>query len=458
MTLIQSISGIRGTIGGESGKNLTPQDIIRFASAYGLWLKGKTKADKPKVVIGRDARISGAMINDLTTATLTGLGIDVIQLGLAATPTVEIAVKEAEADGGIILTASHNPEEWNGLKLLNNLGELLTAGEGDEMMKIAENKQFTYSDVHSLGYVYLNDKASKEHIIKILNLDLVDQKSIARSDLTIVVDGINSVGGVVVPELLSQLGVSKIIKLNCEPNGHFSHNPEPLPEHLDNLAELVVKENADVGFAVDPDVDRLVIVNEDGTMFGEEYTLVAVADYVLKHKPGNTVSNLSSTRALKDLAMKYGMNYFAAAVGEVNVVEKMKEVNAVIGGEGNGGVIYPELHWGRDALVGIALFLSHLAQDGRKSSAIRRDYPDYYNTKYKILPGNDVDFETIKDMIREENNEFVINEGDGIRIDWPDGWVHVRKSNTEPVIRIISESISKEKALRQVERIRGLIK
>lgn len=458
MTLIQSISGIRGTIGGESGKNLTPGDIVRFASAYGFWLKEKTKADRPKVVIGRDARISGAMINDLVTATLLGEGIDIIQLGLATTPTIEMAVIESGADGGVIITASHNPEEWNGLKLLNNLGEFLTAAEGEKIKKLIENEQFTYSNIRSLGNIYLDDEAGKKHISRILNLGLVDQGSIARADLTVVIDGINSAGGVIIPDLLEKLGVSKIIKLNCEPDGHFRHNPEPLPEYLENLSELVIKENADVGFAVDPDADRLAIVNEDGTMFGEEYTIVAAADYVLKHQPGNTVSNLSSSRALKDVTMRYGMDYFAAAVGEVNVVEKMKEVNAVIGGEGNGGVIYPALHFGRDALVGIALFLSYLTQDKRKCSGIRKDFPDYFNSKHKVIFDNDAVLGKILNRIKEQNAGFAINEEDGLRIDYPDGWIHLRKSNTEPVIRIISESVSEVKAVQMAERIIGLIK
>jgi len=458
MTLIKSISGIRGTIGGEPGRNLTPQDIVRFISAYGLWLKGEINTGKIKVVVGRDARISGAMVNDLVTATFLSQGIDVIQLGLAATPTIEMAVIETKADGGVILSASHNPEDWNGLKLLNNMGEFLTTREGGEVIRIADHKQFSYNDVHSLGEIYYDTKASQKHIDRILDLDLVNPESIQRSCLSIAVDGINSVGGIVVPELLRQLGVKKIIELNCEPDGHFRHNPEPLPEYLNELAEIVVKEKANAGFAVDPDADRLVIVNEDGTMFGEEYTLVAIADYILKHKPGNTVSNLSSTRALKDLTLKYDMDYFATAVGEVHVVEKMKEVNAVIGGEGNGGVIYPELHYGRDALVGIALFLSYLTKDKRRCSEIRRDYPDYFNSKHKILLENDVVFEKILTRIKEQNTEFAINEEDGLRIDYPDGWVHLRKSNTEPVIRIISESNSEEKAVHLAERIIELVK
>ncbi|KPK81764.1 MAG: phosphoglucosamine mutase [Bacteroides sp. SM23_62_1] len=457
MTLIKSISGIRGTIGGESGINLTPQDIVRFASAYGAWLRSKRKDGRPTVVMGRDARISGPMVSDLVVATLLSQGIDIIQLGLAATPTVEMAVMEAKADGGVIISASHNPAEWNGLKLLNNSGEFLSAREGEEVMKIAANEQFKYSNVHSLGNITVNNKANQDHIEKILKLDLVDQKSVARSNMTIVIDGINSVGGVVVPELLERLGAGRIIKLNCRPDGLFSHNPEPLPEHLEGLASIVVKEKADVGFAVDPDGDRLVIVNEDGSMFGEEYTLVAVADYVLKCQPGSTVSNLSSTRALKDLALKYGVDCFAAAVGEVNVVEKMKEVNAVIGGEGNGGVIYPELHWGRDALIGIALFLSHLATDGRKCSEIRKDYADYYIVKHKITLEKETGFESVINRIREQVREGEINEEDGVRIDWPDGWIHVRKSNTEPVVRIISESISKEKAYEQLKKIKDHI-
>ncbi len=458
MTLLKSISGIRGTIGGEPGRNLTPQDIVRFISAYGLWLKGKMNKDTVNVVVGRDARISGAMVNDLVTATLLSQGIDVVQLGLAATPTVEMAVTENKADGGIIISASHNPEDWNGLKMLNNLGEFLTTGESGEVIRIADNEQFLFNDVHSLGKICYDKEAGQKHINKILTLDLVDTDFIQRSDLSVVIDGINSVGGIVVPELLRKLGVGKIIELNCEPDGHFRHNPEPLPEYLNDLAEIIVKEKADVGFAVDPDADRLVIVNEDGTMFGEEYTLVAIADYVLSYKPGNTVSNLSSTSALKDLTLKYGMNYFAAAVGEINVVEKMKEVGAVIGGEGNGGVICPDLHYGRDALVGIALFLSYLARDERKCSEIRKDYPDYFNSKHKVLLENDAVFGDILARIKEQNAEFAMNEEDGLRIDYPDGWIHVRKSNTEPAVRIISESVSKEKAVKMAEIMIGLVK
>jgi len=458
MTLLKSISGIRGTIGGEPGRNLTPQDIVRFISAYGLWLKRKMNKDNANVVVGRDARISGGMVNDLVTAVFLSQGIDVIQLGLAATPTVEMAVAENKADGGIIISASHNPEDWNGLKMLNHLGEFLTAGESGEVFRIADKGQFLFNNVHSLGRIYYDNEAGRKHINRILNLELVDTGSIQRSDLSVAIDGINSAGGVVVPELLRKLGIRKIFELNCEPDGHFKHNPEPLPEHLGDLAEIVAEEKADVGFAVDPDADRLVIVNEDGTMFGEEYTLVAVADYVLKHKPGNTVSNLSSTSALKDVTLKYGMKYFPAAVGEINVVEKMKEVGAVIGGEGNGGVICPELHHGRDALVGIALFLSYLARDGRKCSEIRKDYPDYFNSKHKVLLENDAVFGEILTRIKEQNAEFAINQEDGLRIDYPDGWIHIRKSNTEPAIRIISESVSKEKAVQMAEKMIRIVK
>ncbi len=458
MTLLKSISGIRGTIGGEPGRNLTPQDIVRFISAYGLWLKGKMNKDNVNVVVGRDGRISGGMVNDLVMATFLSQGIDVIQLGLAATPTVEMAVTENKADGGIIISASHNPEDWNGLKMLNNLGEFITAGESSDVIRIADDEQFLFNDVHSLGRICYDNEAGRKHINRILDLELVDTGFIQKSDLSVVIDGINSVGGIVVPELLRKLGVRKVFELNCEPDGHFRHNPEPLPEHLNDLAEIIVKEKADIGFAVDPDADRLVIVNEDGTMFGEEYTLVAIADYILKHKPGNTVSNLSSTSALKDLTLKYGMNYYTAAVGEINVVQKMKEVGAVIGGEGNGGVICPELHYGRDALVGIALFLSYLARDGRKCSEIRKDYPGYFNSKHKVLLKNDAVFGKILTRIKEQNAEFAINEEDGLRIDYPDGWIHVRKSNTEPAIRIISESVSKEKAVQMAEKMIGIVK
>lgn len=447
MTLIKSISGIRGTIGGTPGDNLTPVDLVKFASAYGFWLQRKNRSRKLKIVLGRDARISGELADQLVSASLRGLGIDVIQTGLVSTPTVEMAVRENSADGGIILTASHNPANWNALKLLNESGEFVSARDGEEIIQISDNEDIEFSDIYNLGRIYFDNEAGIRHIKSILNLDLVNTQSIADADFTIAVDGINSVGGIIVPELLRYLGIKRIIELNCNPDGNFRHNPEPLPENLTDLAGLVVKEKADLGFAVDPDVDRLVIVNEDGSMFGEEYTLVAVADYILKHHPGNTVSNLSSTRALKDITEKYGMNYYPAAVGEVNVVEKMKKVNAVIGGEGNGGVIYPDLHYGRDALVGIALFLSHLAETGGKCSGLRRKYPEYVIVKHKSAITSEASFKETLGKIRKQYRAFSINEEDGLKIDFPDGWVHLRKSNTEAVVRVIAESSTKEKAV-----------
>jgi phosphomannomutase len=447
MTLIKSISGIRGTIGGIPGDNLTPIDLVKFASAYGTWLKRKRGSGKLRIVLGRDARISGEMADQIVTASLRGLGIDVIQTGLVSTPTVEMAVRENSADGGIILTASHNPANWNALKLLNESGEFVSARDGVEIMQISDNESIEFSDVYSLGSINFDNEAGNRHIKDILDLDLVDTGSIAGADFKIVIDGINSVGGIIVPELLKRLGIKRIIKLNCNPDGNFSHNPEPLPDNLAELSDLVVKEKADLGFAVDPDVDRLVVVNEDGSMFGEEYTLVAVADYILKHRPGNTVSNLSSTRALKDITEKYGMKYFTAAVGEVNVVEKMKSVNAVIGGEGNGGVIYPDLHYGRDALVGIALFLSHLSVTGNKCSEMRKSFPEYFIYKLKTAISSEVALKETINKIRKKYGAFSINEEDGLKIDFPDGWVHLRKSNTEAVVRVISESTTKEKAV-----------
>jgi phosphomannomutase len=447
MTLIKSISGIRGTIGGTQGENLTPVDMVKFASAYGYWLQKKKGSRRLKIVLGRDARISGEMADQIVTAAIRGLGIDVIQTGLVSTPTVEMAVKGNSADGGIILTASHNPADWNALKLLNESGEFVSARDGEEILQLSESGSIEFSDVYNLGRIYFDNEAGRRHIKSILNLDLVNAKSIAGAGFTIAVDGINSVGGQIVPELLKTLGVKRIIELNCNPDGNFRHNPEPLPANLTELSDLVKKEKADLGFAVDPDVDRLVIVNEDGSMFGEEYTLVAVSDYILKHNRGNTVSNLSSTRALKDITERYGMQYFPAAVGEVNVVEKMKKVNAVIGGEGNGGVIYPDLHYGRDSLVGIALFLSHLAETGIKCSELRRQYPEYVIYKQKTAITSEAAYKETINKIRKQYGAFSLNEEDGLRIDFPDGWVHLRKSNTEAVVRVIAESNSQEKAV-----------
>lgn len=447
MTLIKSISGIRGTIGGIPGDNLTPVDLVKFTSAYGTWLQAKNKSRRLKIVLGRDARISGKMNDQIVSAVLCGLGIDVIQAGMVSTPTVEMAVNDNSADGGIILTASHNPANWNALKLLNNKGEFVSAGDGEEILKISEGTNMEFADTFNLGHVYPDNEAGKRHIKSILDLELVDPRSISDAGFTVAIDGINSVGGEIVPELLRTLGVKKIVELNCNPDGNFRHNPEPLPVNLTDLSELVVKEKADLGFAVDPDVDRLVIVNEDGSMFGEEYTLVAVADYILNHSPGNTVSNLSSTRALKDITEKYNMKYFPAAVGEVNVVEKMKKVNAVIGGEGNGGVIYPELHYGRDALVGIALFLSHLAKTEGKCSELRKRYPEYVIIKQKTAITSEAAYKETISIIKKKYEAFSINEDDGLKIDFPDGWVHLRKSNTEAILRIIAESKTEKKAV-----------
>jgi phosphomannomutase len=447
MTLIKSISGIRGTIGGIPGDNLTPVDLVKFTAAYGIWLQARNKSRRLKIVLGRDARISGEMNDRIVSAVLCGLGIDVIQTGLVSTPTVEMAVKDNSADGGIILTASHNPANWNALKLLNEKGEFVSAGDGEEILRISEDTNMEFADTFNLGNVYPDNEAGKRHIKRIQDLELVDVRSISGAGFTVAVDGINSVGGEIVPELLRILGVKKVVELNCNPDGNFRHNPEPIPSNLTDLSEIVVKEKADLGFAVDPDVDRLVIVNEDGSMFGEEYTLVAVADYILKHSPGNTVSNLSSTRALKDITEKYNVMYFPAAVGEVNVVEKMKKVNAVIGGEGNGGVIYPELHYGRDSLVGIALFLSHLAKTGGKCSELRKRYPEYVIVKQKTDITSEADYKETINIIKKKYEAFSINEDDGLKIDFPDGWVHLRKSNTEPILRIIAESKTEQKAV-----------
>lgn len=440
MTLIKSISGIRGTIGGHAGEGLTPLDIVKFTSAYGAW--ATSKSGLKKIVVGRDARISGSMVNSLVVGTLQGLGIDVVDLGLSTTPTVEIAVPEERAAGGIIITASHNPRQWNALKLLNADGEFINDSEGKEVLEIAENSAFKYAEVNDLGKVHTDKTYLREHIDKILSLPLVDAEAIRNANFKIVIDCVNSTGSIFVPALLKALGVKTVHQLYCEPDGVFPHNPEPLPENLTELARQVVAKRADLGIAVDPDVDRLCFVNEDGSMFGEEYTLVAVADYVLKHTKGNTVSNLSSTRALRDVTEKAGSIYYGAAVGEVNVVTKMKEVNAIIGGEGNGGVIYPELHYGRDALVGIALFLTHLAKYGKSISILRSSYPGYYISKNKITltPGMDIDGLLLK--VEEKYKKQPHSTIDGLKIEFDNEWVHLRKSNTEPIIRIYSEGNS----------------
>ncbi len=438
LTLIKSISGIRGTIGGAAGEGLTPLDIVKFTSAFGAWAIKKTGIRK--IVLGRDARLSGTMVNNLVIGTLQGLGIDVVDVGLSTTPTVEVAVPAEQAAGGIILTASHNPKQWNALKLLNSTGEFITDADGQEVLAMAESSDFNYADVDSLGVVTVNDTYLQKHIDEILALPLVDKESISQANFKVVVDAVNSTGGIYVPALLEALGVKTVHQIYCEPNGHFPHNPEPLPENLKELANQVTANGADLGIAVDPDVDRLCFVCEDGAMFGEEYTLVAVADYVLQHTKGNTVSNLSSTRALRDVTERAGGTYYAAAVGEVNVVTKMKEVNAVIGGEGNGGVIYPETHYGRDALAGIALFLTHLAKSGKTVSALKASYPQYFISKNKIELTAGMDIDALLLKVEEKYKQQPYSTIDGLKIEFDKQWVHLRKSNTEPIIRIYSEA------------------
>lgn len=445
MTLIKSISGIRGTIGGEPGNNLTPIDTVKFAAAYGSWIKEQRQKDRYRVVVGRDARISGEMIQQLVMQTLVGMGIDVVDLGLSTTPTVEMAVTMEHADGGIILTASHNPKQWNALKLLNSRGEFLDAENGQRILAISEANKQLFTDVDTLGEIIKNDAYIDMHIDEILELDLVNEEAIKKEGFKVVVDGVNSTGGIAVPLLLDALGV-QAVKLYCTPNGEFPHNPEPLKEHLVDLMERVKEEKADFGIVVDPDVDRLAFVDENGDMFGEEYTLVAVADYVLSKTPGNTVSNMSSTRALRDVTQYHGKTYEASAVGEVNVVKKMKDIQAVIGGEGNGGIIYPELHYGRDSLVGIALFLSLLAEKGLKVSELRKTYPSYFMSKQKIELTPQIDVDQILGSLTEQYATEDIKTIDGLKIDFQESWVHLRKSNTEPIIRIYTEAKSQEKA------------
>lgn len=445
MTLIKSISGIRGTIGGQTGDNLTPIDAVKFASAYGVWLKQQRQKDNYKVVVGRDARISGEMIQNLVMNTLVGLGIHVIDLGLSTTPTVEVAVPMEHADGGIILTASHNPKQWNALKLLNEKGEFLDAVEGAKILDLAESDNMDFADVDSLGKITKNDAYFDLHIIEVLDLPLVNVKAIEAARFKVVVDGVNSTGGIAIPLLLERLGVD-VIKLFCEPNGQFPHNPEPLKEHLSDLSEKVVKERADFGIVVDPDVDRLAFMDENGDMFGEEYTLVACADYVLSNTPGNTVSNMSSTRALRDITEKHGGTYEASAVGEVNVVKLMKKNKVVIGGEGNGGIIYPESHYGRDALVGVALFLSLLADKKMRVSELRKTYPDYFMSKKKIELTPDLDVDGILKTIEDRYQNEQLTTIDGVKIDFSESWAHLRKSNTEPIIRIYTEAKSQDEA------------
>lgn len=446
MTLIKSISGIRGTIGGRTGDNLTPLDTVKFAAAYGTWLKQENGQEQITIVIGRDARLSGSMVSGLICNTLTGLGIDVIDLGLSTTPTVELAVVREKVQGGIIVTASHNPKQWNALKLLNHKGEFLNAEEGSKIIELAEKDNFEFASVDELGSYTVNSNAIDAHIDEVLALEHVAVDAIKAKGFKVVVDAVNSTGGIAIPALLDKLGVT-CIPLYCEPTGHFPHNPEPLAEHLTAISERVIKEKADLGFVVDPDVDRLAIVNEDGSMFGEEYTLVACADYILGKNPGTTVSNLSSTRVLNDVTVEHGQNYYASAVGEVNVVTKMKEVNAVIGGEGNGGIIYPESHYGRDALVGIALFLSHLAETGKSCKDLRESYPAYYIAKEKIELPPATDIDSLLSQIQKVYANEEINTIDGTKIIFQNKeWVHMRKSNTEPIVRIYAESASPEKA------------
>jgi phosphomannomutase len=446
MSLIKSISGFRGTIGGRVDNGLTPVDTVKFAAAYGTWLQTEFPNQRLKVVIGRDARLSGEMIQNLVVSTLVGLGIDVINLNLSTTPTVEVAVPMENAHGGIILTASHNPKQWNALKLLNSKGEFISAAEGETLLKIADAEDFTFAEIDDLGTVTNNDTYLEKHIDAVLNLPLVNVEAIRAANFKVVVDAVNSTGGIFIPALLRKLGVTDIVELYCEPTGHFPHNPEPLPEHLTDLSSKILETKADVGFTVDPDVDRLAMVCEDGSMFGEEYTLVAVSDYVLKHTPGATVSNLSSTIALRDVTVAHGQTYYSAAVGEVNVVAKMKEVNAIIGGEGNGGIIYPELHYGRDALVGIALFLSHLAASKMKVSELRDSYPRYVISKNKIELTPDIDVDLILKKMAELHASDEVDTTDGVKIYFGEEWVHLRKSNTEPIIRIYSESKSEDAA------------
>ncbi len=445
MTLIKSISGIRGTIGGKVGDNLTPVDAVKFASAYGTFLKNTVNKEKLVVVIGRDARISGPMIHNLVINTLIGLGIDVIDLGLSTTPTVEIAVPIEKADGGIILTASHNPKQWNALKLLNAKGEFLSGADGTKILEIAENEAFDFVDVDSLGNVTENNAYMDIHIDEVLALTLVDVDSVKAKKFKVVVDGVNSSGGIIIPKLLEELGV-EVVKLYCEPNGHFPHNPEPLKEHLGDICQLVIDEKADFGIVVDPDVDRLAFISNDGEMFGEEYTLVAVADYVLSKTPGNTVSNMSSSRALRDITEKHKGSYQASAVGEVNVVELMKSTNAIIGGEGNGGIIYPEIHYGRDALVGVALFLTYLANQDKTVAELRASYPQYYMSKNKIELTPQIDVDLVLDTMAKKYSTENISTIDGVKIDFASEWVHLRKSNTEPIIRIYTEAPTQNEA------------
>jgi phosphomannomutase len=457
MTLIKSISGIRGTIGGRSGEGLTPVDIVKFSAAFGSWIKSRSK-NASDIVVGMDGRISGPMVSSLVICTLRSMGINVTDLGMAATPTVELAVTGTGAGGGIIVTASHNPSQWNALKLLNERGEFLSARDGEEVLEIASSGNFEFVQSGSEGSLITDSSWDQKHIDQILNLELVDRDAVKEAGFRVAIDCINSVGGIIVPQLLKSLGVNAVVELNTVPDGKFAHNPEPIPENLTGISELVVKEKVDLGFVVDPDVDRLAIICEDGSMFGEEYTLVSVSDYILKHTPGNTVSNMSSTRALKAVTEKYGWNYFSSPVGEVNVVEEMKKRNAVIGGEGNGGVIYPRLHYGRDALAGIALFLTHLAKSGLKCSILRKQYPDYVIAKKKLILQPGTDFNEILNAVRNEFHDMEIDERDGMRIEYPEGWVQIRKSNTEPIMRIYAESGTLQEAEELADSVISIVK
>jgi len=457
MTLIKSISGIRGTIGGKSGEGLSPLDTVKFVSAYGQWVINKQKDRKCKVVVGRDARISGPMVNNIVVGTLMGMGIDVVNIGLATTPTTEIAVTEEQAQGGIILTASHNPKQWNALKLLNEKGEFLSAKEGEWILQLADEENFMYAPVDDLGQLTERNDLLDKHIQKIIDLPLVDAQAIKKAGFVVAIDAVNSVGGIAIPKLLQALGVKEIIELYCDVTGDFPHNPEPIPEHLTQISQVVKEKKAHVGFVVDPDVDRLAIINEDGTMFGEEYTLVAVADYILKHKKGNTVSNLSSSRALRDVTEKYGASYFASAVGEVNVVKSMKDKQAVIGGEGNGGVIYPDLHYGRDALVGIALFLTHLAHTAKSCSTLKKQYPQYTIVKNKMQLTPDLNVDKVLQAVEKAYAQHDVITVDGVKIEFEHGWVHLRKSNTEPIIRIYAESKNVDTANQLVNEVKAEI-
>lgn len=457
MSLIKSISGIRGTIGGVPGEGLSPIDIVKFTAAYATFIAGHTSRPGAPIVVGRDARISGQMVRNLVTGTLMGMGFDVVDIDLASTPTTEMAVIWEKAAGGLILTASHNPRQWNALKLLNENGEFLNAEEGAKVLEIADTADFNFASVDKLGKVYTNTTYNRRHIDAVLALPLVDVEAIRKARFTVAVDAVNSVGGIVIPQLLRALGVENVIELNCTATGDFAHNPEPIPENLTGIASLMAEGRADVGFVVDPDVDRLAIVCEDGNMFGEEYTLVSVADYVLAHTPGNTVSNLSSSRALADVTKAHGSQYNASAVGEVNVTTLMKATNAVIGGEGNGGVIYPELHYGRDALVGVALFLTLLAKSGKKVSELRKQYPAYeiFKTKLELRPEIDVD--ALLAAVKEKYAGERITDIDGVKIDFADAWVHLRKSNTEPIVRIYSEAHTAEDARTLAENVKSVI-